>query len=47
MVHVSWIKDGSTRDRGNPNYNEDNIVVDLASMGQPGLFAHGSSANSI
>ena len=47
MVHVSWIKDGSTRDRGNPNYNEDNIVVDLASIGQPGLFAHGSSANSI
>ena len=47
MVHVSWIKDGSTRDRGNPNYNEDNIVVDLASIGQPGFYAHGSSANSI
>ena len=47
MVHVSWIKDGSTRDIGNPNYSEDNYVFDLESIGQPGLFAHGSSANSI
>ena len=47
MVHVSWIKDGSTRDRGNPNYSEDNYVFDLESIGQPGVFAHASSANSI
>ena len=47
MVHVSWIRDSSTRNRGNPNYNEDNYAFDLESIGQPGLFAHGSSANSI
>jgi len=47
MVHVSWIKDGSGSNRGNPNYREDNYVFDLESMGQPGLFAHYSSAHSI
>ena len=36
-MHVSWIQDGSARNIDDPNYREENIVINMESLGVPGI----------
>ena len=47
VVHVNWIQRDSARNRADHNYSEDNIVINMESVGAPGVSAHLVQANSI
>ena len=46
-VHVNWIQRDSARKRADPNYSEDNIVINMESVGAPGVSNRIVKANSI
>ena len=46
-LHVNWILRDSARKRSDPNYSEENIVINMESVGAPGVIARMVQANSI
>ena len=47
VVVTNWIQRDSARQRADPNYSEDNIVINMESVGAPGVSARIVQANSI
>ena len=47
VVHINWIQRDSARNRANPNYSEDKIIINMESVGAPGVSARIVQANSI
>ena len=46
-MHVDWIQLDSARQRSDHNYSEDNIVINMESVGAPGVIARIVQANFI
>ena len=46
-MHVNWIQRDSASNRANPNYSEENIIINMESVGAPGVSARLVQANSI
>ena len=47
VVHVNWIQRDSARNGADHNYSEDSIVINMDSVGSPGVSARLVQANSI
>ena len=47
VMHVNWIQRDSARIIADHNYNEDNIVIHMESVGAPVVSAHLVQSNSI
>ena len=47
VVHVNWIQRDSARNRSDHKYSEDNIFINMESVGAPGVSACIVGANSI
>ena len=47
IVHVNWIQRDYARKRADPNYSKDNIVINMESVGAPGVNTRIVQPNSI